>query len=111
MEITKKNFKEFIPQDEQLLLSSLFDDLDDVNKYSDKKLYIDWQHWHDEYSCERTDPCPDYYGYYTLRFKGIPEETVGCQMTISELDGALCLLFSYNYIQNIGSEINNSMLI
>lgn len=101
MEVNKNNFKEIVPKKEQELLSVLFNDLDDVNKYTKKRLYIDWQDWHNEYSCERTDPCPDYYGYYTLRFEGVPNDTVGDFMTIEELDSALCLLFGYNYIQDI----------
>lgn len=98
MKISDKNFKEVVPSEEQSLLSQLFLDLENINRYSEKKLYIDWQNWHDEYSCERTDPCPDYYGYYTLRFENNEEECVGSVMTINELDSALCILFSYNYL-------------
>lgn len=108
MKLTKQNFSEIVPKKEQPLLSSLFEDLDDVNKYTKEKLCIHWQDWHDEYSCERTDPCPDYYGYYTLKFENI-EDTVGSVMTIDELDSAICLLFTYNYLQNIGSEINSKI--
>lgn len=98
MEITKKNFKEIVPKEEQNRLSSLFDDLEDINKYGDMNLFIDWQDWHDEYYCERTDPCPDYYGYYTLRFEKMPYDTVGGVMTINELDSALFILYRYNYL-------------
>ena len=97
MKITRKNFKEIIPKQEQEHLNALLDDLEDVNLYSKNKLYFDWQDYHDEYSCERTDPCPDYYRYYTLRFENKPNETVGDVMTIDELDNALCILFSYNF--------------
>lgn len=111
MKLTKKNFKKFVPKEEQSLISGLIDGLKDVNKYSDKKMYIDWQDYHDEYSPERVDPCPDYYGYYTLRFEGMEEETVGTVMTPNELDSAICILFSYNYLLNIGSEINDSFVV
>lgn len=98
MKITRRNFKEIIPKEEQEHLNALLDDLEDVNLYSKNKLYFDWQDYHDEYSCERTDPCPDYYGYYTLRFEKKPNEIVGDVMTIDELDNALCILFSYNFL-------------
>lgn len=112
MKITRENYKTVIPKKEQNLLKSLLDDLDDINKYhNDNKLYIDWQDWHDEYSCERTDPCPDFYGYYSVRFENLPNETVGNVMTINDLDSTLCVLFSYNYLQNMGSDINNSIIV
>ena len=98
MKLTRSNFEEIVPKKEQSLLSALFDDLDDVNKYTKEKLYIDWQEWHDEYSSERTDPCPDYYGFYFLRFEGMNEDNVGGPMSINELDSALCILFSYNFL-------------
>lgn len=109
MKITEENYKEFVPKEEQSLIYALLDDIEDVNKYTEDNLYIDWQDYHNEYSPERTDPCPDYYGYYTLRFEQQPYEIVGEQMTINDLDTALCILFSYNYLQNMGSEINNSI--
>ncbi len=101
MKITEENFKEVVPKEEQALLKALFKDLEDVNKYTKQKLYIDWQEWHDEYSPERTDPCPDYHGYYTLRFEELSQDVVGYQMTINELDSAICLLYSYNYLQTV----------
>ena len=111
MNITRENYKTIIPKKEQNVLKSLLDDLDDINKYhKDNKLYIDWQDYHDEYSCERTDPCPDFYGYYSVRFENLPNETVGTVMTINDLDSTLCILFSYNYLQNMGSDINNSIM-
>lgn|GEM_PF-5405652 len=104
MRLTRENYKDVIPKDEQVLLNSLFDDLDDINKYhNDNKLYIDWQDYHDEYSCERTDPCPDFYGYYRLKFGSMQYESIGDAMTINELDNALCILFTYNYLQNMNS--------
>ena len=98
MRLTEGNFRNIIPFEEQLLFDSLLDDLDDINKYTEDILYVDWQDYHDEYSCERTDPCPDYYGYYTLRFENKPNETVGTVMAIQELDSALYILYSYNVL-------------
>lgn len=101
MKVTKDNYKEIIPEKEQSLLNALLCDLEDVNEYTEMKLFIDWQDYHDEYSPERTDPCPDFYGYYTLRFEEIPNETVGTLMDINELDCSICLLYTYNYLQKI----------
>lgn len=100
MKVTRENYRQIVPKEEQNLLSVLFDDLDEINQYTEDILYIDWQDYHDEYSPERTDPCPDYYGYYTLRFERVLYETVGSQMTIDELDNALCMLYCYNHFQN-----------
>jgi hypothetical protein len=112
MKLTKSNFKKFVPKKEQKQLRRLLEDLNDVNLYHNtNKLYIDWQDWHDEYSCERTDPCPDYYGYYRLKFENISEGNVADVMTIDELENALFVLFTYNYLQNIGNEINDKIVI
>jgi hypothetical protein len=104
MRITKSNFKEIIPQNEQLLLKSLLTDLEEINaRHKDNVMYIDWQNYHNEYSAERVDPCPDYYGYYTLRFEKYKCEIVGEEMTIDELDSALLLLSDYSSFLNIKS--------
>ena len=100
MKVTKENYKEIIPEEEQSLINALLRDLEDVNEYTEMKLFIDWQDYHDEYSCERTDPCPDFYGYYTLRFEEVPYDVVGTQMTINELDNSICLLYCYNFVQD-----------
>ena len=100
MKIINDNYKSVVPVEEQDLLSALLNDLKDINQYEEDKLYIDWQDYHDSYSPERTDPCPDFYGYYTIRFEKKPNDTIGDVMTIHELDSALCILFSYNYLKN-----------
>ena len=98
MIITRENFDKIVPQKERNLIKSLLDDLDEINLKSNlTDIYIDWQDWHNEYSPEWTDPCPDYYGYYTLRNK-VTKEMIGIEMTIKDLDMFLCGL--YNYIFN-----------
>lgn len=81
---------------EQELLKALLVDLKDINntKYREE-IYIDWQDWHNEYSPERTDPCPDYYGYYTIRDASDPYNILGVEMTLDDLDANLCLLHNY----------------
>lgn len=95
MKVNRPNYKEVVPKKEQDLLCALFDDLDEINERTNKKLFIDWQDFHNDCSPEWTDPCPDYYGYYTLRFEEEPYEIVGVEMTLDDLDSALCLLSNY----------------
>ena len=93
MRITKDNIKEIIPEKEQELLTSLLSDMDDINEFTDKKMYLDWQDFHNECSPEWTDPCPDYYGCYTIRYEDAPYEIVGEEMDIDELDSALLIIY------------------
>ena len=82
-------------EDRELLLS-LLDDLSGINKKSNNKIYIEKQDHHDVYSCERTEPCPDYYGLYSLKIENNPGESLEFEpMTIEELDKAICLLSEF----------------
>ena len=79
------------------LLMNLVLDAVSVNMYlekinPDRKIYIDYETEHTEYSPERVDPCPDYYGSFTLRYENYPNETIGDPMTIDELNNALFIL-------------------
>lgn len=71
------------------LIKSLLEDLKEINRHTDKMIFIEYQDWHDEYSPERTDPCPDYYGCFWLKAEN---ETLGEPMTLEQLDSALLLL-------------------
>lgn len=93
MKIENSNLN-IVPEKERPLLSALLDDLDEIQEV-DPTLYIDWQDYHNEYSPERVDPCPDYYGYYTIRRITAPSETIGIEMTLDDLDASLCLLHNY----------------
>ena len=101
MKITLDNYKELIPKENQGLIESLLIDLLEFNTELEniqepyRKLYIDYITEHTEYSSERTDPCPDYYGMYKLVFEKNPYESVGSEMTIDELDSALCILINF----------------
>lgn len=72
-----------------LEINNIVEDHVDVNKY----LSLHYQDWHDEYSPERTDPCPDYYGTYTLLDR--LGEKVGINMNVDELDTVLCSLLEF----------------
>ena len=91
MRIIKENICE-LPESEQKLIENLLEDLDEINLYGGKYLDLNWQDYHNEYSPERVDPCPDYYGYYTLTNYG---EIVGVEMDLDTLDTVLCTLYSY----------------
>lgn len=94
MKIDFNNYKN-VPEKERNLIFALLFDIEDINKLSKKQIYIDWQDFHNEYSPERTDPCPDYYGYYTIRDEYLPNEIIGVEMTIDDLDLALCTLYNF----------------
>ena len=101
MKITNENIGNLpISDNEKELLRALLVDLKDINRKSKMELYIDWIDKHTEYSSEWTDPCPDYYGMYQIKYD-IEEsfETIGVEMTLDELDIVLCAL--YNYIVDI----------
>ena len=84
-----------LPKTEQSILTSLFKDLIEINNKlnSHRNSYIrfdiDWQDYHDEYSPERVDPCPDYYGMYRL-WQG--NKTLGIEMDLEVLDYVLAVL-------------------
>lgn len=78
------------------ILQSLLDDLQTINNNISNKIYIDKQDYHNEYSCERVEPCPDYYGLYSLRIENQLGESLEYEpMTIEELDSAICLLSKF----------------
>ena len=101
MKLTFENYEQWVPKKNWQLIHSLLIDLEELNQdlidnnESFRQLYIDIQTEHNEYSVERTDPCPDYYGFYTLRFEKNNYETVGDEMTIEELDNALLILINF----------------
>lgn len=80
----------------QNLLKSLLIDLKELNTIlennskADKKLFIDYINEHTEYSAERTDPCPDYYGLFRLKLESNPEKSIGIELSLDELDIILC---------------------
>ena len=102
MKIELTNYKNLgLNEQETNLLGALLIDLMEINQnledagHGYRKLYIDYQDYHDEYSPERTEPCPDYYGYYRLYCEKDPYNHIGLEMTLEELDNALCLLANF----------------
>ena len=79
MKVTKESINDLpITIREKRLLNALLIDLKDINKFC-PGIYIEYIDKHTEYSPERTDPCPDYYGYYRL-WQG--NKTLGIEMDL-----------------------------
>lgn len=70
MILTKDNIEECnikSVQDNKELLIALLADLDMINEAIPRRtFFIEVQDYHDEYSPERVDPCPDYYGMFII---------------------------------------------
>ena len=104
MKVTRENVDTLpIPEEEKLLMKSNIEDILEINDTVanvlklNKTFYIEWQDWHDEYSPERVDPCPDFYGYYFIKCEECPGENVGIPMNEQELEVAILTLFDFLY--------------
>lgn len=97
MKVTHENVETLpISDSEKVLLYSLLDDLvKEINRHGKAKLYLNFIDEHTKYSPERVDPCPDYYGMYQLIVEDDPRVTIGVEMTLKELDLAMCVLCNY----------------
>ena len=93
MKINKDNLSK-VPKDDRFWIKAHLNDLEEINEKSPLKLYIEMQDFHNEYSAERVDPCPDYYGYYLIRVEGT-DAIIGEPMTLKELDNTLYIIYSY----------------
>ena len=96
MKVTEKTV-ELLPIRDQKLVSALLQDVDEINHNASCfkfDIYIDWIDEHTEYSPERTDPCPDFYGMYRIR-RSDNHDVLGVEMDLDTLDTALCLLHNY----------------
>ena len=93
MIVTENNIKDIpISDKESGLLNTLLIDLEEINHnlpLQMSNISIDWIDEHTEYSPERVDPCPDYYGMYRLR-QG--NKTLGIEMDLKTLDYVLCVI-------------------
>ena len=79
------------------LLKALLNDLEEINhnlSLHSPNLELEWIDEHTEYSPERTDPCPDFYGMFQL-INSETGDSLGVEMTIEDLDISLCLLYNY----------------
>lgn len=88
---------EFINSKDKKLLISLLNDLTELNSYIGSNLCLYVEDEHTEWSPERCDPCPDYYGYYRIGFDPDIYTYIGDYMDLYELDCALCILSDLQY--------------
>lgn len=92
--ITEENYKDF-EKNHPILLLNLLSDVEKINVnlvnkgYPNRTLEIWVEDKHTEYSPERVDPCPDYYGCYAIRKKNSNECIGEYLANIHELDTAL----------------------
>lgn len=88
-----------LPNSEQSLANALLSDLDELNLGNDWDIKISWQEYHDDISPECLEP-QDHYGEYRLIDK--TGNSIGCEMSIHELDTVMCALigFKEEYLQH-----------
>ena len=79
-------------KDNKELLIALLSDLKEINNKTKNTYCIDVQEWHNEYSPERVDPCPDNYGYFSIIYN---DEQLGDCMDINVLDNILFILYEF----------------
>ena len=94
MKITEETIYN-IPEKERALVRGLLYDIEEINHtlpLHSPNLELEWIDEHTEYSPERTDPCPDYYGMYRV-WRG--DDYIGVEMDLDTLDSALCLLYNF----------------
>lgn len=95
MKVTKENVHNLpISDKEKKALMYDLDDIEEINEVCKEELfYLYWEENHTEYSCERTDPCPDYYGCFSIR-RVKDNELIGliCS-TEDELQENICVLY------------------
>ena len=89
-------------QENKKLLIALLKDLDEINRKTKNTYYIYVQDYHNEYSPERTDPCPDYFGYFKIVIIENNEIIYyfGEFMTVNDLD--FMLFFFWQFVCESG---------
>ena len=82
MKVTKDNIRQ-IDEKNARLLEELLSEIDEVNRNDHGlELYIDYI---DEYESL-------WYGLYKIRSEKVPTESIGFEMTVDELDKAICIV-------------------
>ena len=79
------------------LLNALLNDVKVLNAMfisagkADCQVYIDYFNTHTEYSSERTESCPDYFGMFTIRCER-DNNIIGDEMTLDLLDHSILIM-------------------
>lgn len=92
MQVTKENLN-LLPEKERNFVEDILDyELEEINSFNKGIFTLHWQEYHDEYSPERTDPCPDFYGMYYIRKNN--NRVMYVPVTLQEIDEYLFFLWS-----------------
>lgn len=84
-------------------LKALLEVISDINdKLHDlgldyMQIRLEWEDQHSEYSPERVDPCPDYYGTYCLRRMNGHNDRIGENCSLEDIDEILLVLYDFIY--------------
>lgn len=96
MKITRENYKDWASEDKQAFLLSLISDVeeDNNNHLYPKNLEIHVDEYHTEYSPERVDPCPDFYGTFSLYWEDRVKtgDNIYSELDLDGLDLALAIV-------------------
>lgn len=70
--------------------------LQDIEQYNEQRIFpynleAHIVEHHTQYSCERTDPCPDYYGTIYIKWENCGDHIMD-DMNISGLDDVMCAI-------------------
>lgn len=87
MKLTKDNFTQYVPAKDHNLMMALLIDVDSLPRELEIHIVTE----HTEYSPERVDPCPDYFGTYFIKWAGT-NDVINNGFDINELDNHLCTL-------------------
>lgn len=105
MIITEENIN-ILPKKEQGLVSSLLIDLEDINQCALYPISLEWIDVHND-----SEDYPDYYGCYRLIYDNNQNirETIGLEMSLLELDNAICCIHNFIFDNGIKSQyVGNS---
>lgn len=92
MQVTKENLN-LLPEKERNFVEDILDnELEEINSFNKGVFTLHWQEYHDEYSPERTDPCPDFYGMYYIRKNN--NRVMYLPVTLQEVDEYMFFLWN-----------------
>lgn len=106
MRITRENADKYYKSSaDRDYVNALMDDIEEINEMTGLDFFIDFQDYHDEYSPERTDPCPDYFGFVRLKESHAPtEESLSVVSTLDEVDTVIFTVYqmakNFTFLRN-----------
>lgn len=95
MKLTSSNIdklREALPDKDVALVKAIMQDIAEYNAdVFPIDLELHFQDYHDEYSSERTDPCPDFYNTFSINWAG-SYDTIASGMDVNALDETMCAI-------------------